>query len=143
MVLLVSLRKTRRSGSSYGKGRSNTALTTLKMAVFAPIPSASASTTINVIPGFFNNIRAPYRTSCQSVCIFLLPDSRLPSVPHIRAWYLVLCVLFALYTFRVTSKACSIKETKHQDQSTKLVLIHISAPPTDRPWLPVAPECSR
>jgi hypothetical protein len=29
------------------------------MAVFAPMPSASVSTAINVKPGFFNNIRAP------------------------------------------------------------------------------------
>jgi hypothetical protein len=29
------------------------------MAVFAPMPSASVNTAINVNPGFFNNIRAP------------------------------------------------------------------------------------
>jgi hypothetical protein len=47
------------SGSLYGNGRSNTALTTLKIAVFAPMPSASVMTAIKVKPGFFNNIRAP------------------------------------------------------------------------------------
>jgi hypothetical protein len=34
-------------------------LTTLKIAVFAPTPSASVTTAINVKPEFFNNIRAP------------------------------------------------------------------------------------
>jgi hypothetical protein len=41
----------------------------LKIAVFAPIPSASVNTAIAVNPGFFANIRSPYRASCQSVCI--------------------------------------------------------------------------
>jgi hypothetical protein len=40
-------------------GRSSTASTTLKMAVFAPMPSASVSTAINVKPGCLSNIRAP------------------------------------------------------------------------------------
>src|SRR6266481_805391 len=60
---------TSRSGSSNGSGRSNTAFTTLKMAVFAPIPRARVSTTINVKPGFFASIRKLYRKSSQSVCI--------------------------------------------------------------------------
>jgi hypothetical protein len=30
-----------------------------KIAVFAPMPSASVITAIKVKPGFFNNIRAP------------------------------------------------------------------------------------
>jgi hypothetical protein len=34
-------------------------LTTLKMAVFAPMPKASVITAINVKPGFFHNIRVP------------------------------------------------------------------------------------
>jgi hypothetical protein len=34
-------------------------LTTLKIAVFAPIPSASVTTTINVKLGFFIKSRAP------------------------------------------------------------------------------------
>jgi hypothetical protein len=34
-------------------------LTKLKIAVFAPMPSASVMIAINVKPGFFNNIRAP------------------------------------------------------------------------------------
>jgi hypothetical protein len=40
-------------------GLSNTALTTLKIAVFAPMPSANVNTAIAVKPGFFNNIRTP------------------------------------------------------------------------------------
>src|SRR6266513_5015913 len=49
--------RTSRSGSRYGSGRSNTALTTLKMAVFAPMPSASVSTATAVKPGFFRSWR--------------------------------------------------------------------------------------
>src|SRR5438034_11846465 len=49
--------RTSRSGSRYGSGRSNTALTTLKMAVFATMPSASVSTATAVKPGFFSNWR--------------------------------------------------------------------------------------
>src|SRR5438477_5887730 len=46
-----------RSGSRYGSAFSNTALTTLKMAVFAPMPSARVSTATAVKPGFFTSWR--------------------------------------------------------------------------------------
>jgi hypothetical protein len=36
-----------------------TAFTTLKIAVFAPMPSASVITATVVTPGFFSNMRAP------------------------------------------------------------------------------------
>ena len=36
-----------------GSGRSSTAFTTLKIAVFAPMPSARTRTTIAVNPGLF------------------------------------------------------------------------------------------
>src|SRR2546425_1147383 len=49
--------RTSRSGSRYGRGCNNTALTTLKIAVFAPMPSASVSTATAVKPGFFNSSR--------------------------------------------------------------------------------------
>ncbi len=48
---------TSRPGSLNGGGRSSTALTTLKIAAFAPMPSASVSTTTVVKPGFFSNWR--------------------------------------------------------------------------------------
>jgi DNA-binding GntR family transcriptional regulator len=35
------------------------AIVTLKIAVFAPMPSASVTTAIKVYPGFWRNIRAP------------------------------------------------------------------------------------
>ena len=41
----------------------------LKMAAFAPIPSASVSAATAANPGFFNSPRTPYRTSCQRVPI--------------------------------------------------------------------------
>jgi len=39
--------------------RSNTALTTLKMAVFAPIPNASVITAMMEKTGFFASMRMP------------------------------------------------------------------------------------
>src|SRR5262245_52061809 len=48
-------------------GLSSTALTTLNMAVFAPMPNASIKTAIKVNPGCFSNIRAPKRRSCHQV----------------------------------------------------------------------------
>ena len=42
---------TRRSGSSYGSGRSSTALATLKIAVLAPMPSAIVATAATVKTG--------------------------------------------------------------------------------------------
>ncbi len=41
---------TSRSSSGYGSGRNNIVFTTLKMAVFAPIPSASATIATTVTP---------------------------------------------------------------------------------------------
>src|SRR5213075_1194318 len=48
---------TSRPGSLNGGGRSSTALNTLKIAVFAPMPSASVSTATAVKPGFFSSWR--------------------------------------------------------------------------------------
>jgi hypothetical protein len=66
---LLPQKRANRSGCGNGSGRNSVALTTLKIAVFAPIPSASIITASAVKPGFFHNIRAPYRRSCSSVCI--------------------------------------------------------------------------
>ena len=46
--------------------RSSTPRTTPKMAVLAPIPSASVSTATSVKPGVRSSPRTPYRTSCTS-----------------------------------------------------------------------------
>src|SRR5437016_12312887 len=46
-----------RFGSLNGGGRSSTALITLKMAVLAPMPSASVSTATVAKPGFLNSWR--------------------------------------------------------------------------------------
>ena len=56
----------RRSG--YGRGRSMTASTTLKIAVFAPMPSASVSTTAAVKAGALRSARTAYRKSCSRPC---------------------------------------------------------------------------
>jgi hypothetical protein len=50
---------TMRSAFRYGKRRNNTLSTTLKIAVLAPMPSASVITTMAVKPGCFNNPRTP------------------------------------------------------------------------------------
>jgi hypothetical protein len=50
--------RTRRSGSSNGSGRSRTAFTTLKIAPFAPMPSASVATATAVKPGAWRSRRS-------------------------------------------------------------------------------------
>src|SRR5881392_1092057 len=52
-----SLSQTSCPDAGYGSGRSSTAFTTLKMAVFAPMPSARVSTATAVKPGFFSSWR--------------------------------------------------------------------------------------
>jgi len=63
-VLWVIRRHTSKAlGCAKGKGRRRTPLTRLKMAVLAPIPSASVSTATAVKPGFLISMRAPKRKS--------------------------------------------------------------------------------
>src|SRR5262245_50343259 len=57
-------RKTSLPGSWNGSGRSSAALTTLKIAVLAPLPSASVSTATAAKPGAFVRPRQAYATSC-------------------------------------------------------------------------------
>jgi hypothetical protein len=57
-----------RFGSWNGAGRSSTALMTLKIAVFAPMPSASVSTATAVKPGFLSNCRQANRRSFMLRC---------------------------------------------------------------------------
>src|SRR3989454_12001952 len=60
---------TSRPGSLNGSGRRRTALTTLKIAVFAPMPSASVSTATAVKPGFFSNWRKANLRSFITQCL--------------------------------------------------------------------------
>src|SRR5580704_6159965 len=60
---------TSRLGSRKGMGRSNTALTTLKIAVFAPIPSTRAKSAIALKLGLFQSIRTAKRRSLQRLSI--------------------------------------------------------------------------
>jgi hypothetical protein len=48
-----------RLGSSMGNGFSNTAFTTVKMALFGPMPNASASMATALKPGFRRSDRNP------------------------------------------------------------------------------------
>ena len=54
---------TRRSASGNGSGFRSTLLTTLKMAVLAPIPSARVTSVASVKAGVRSRRRAAYRTS--------------------------------------------------------------------------------
>jgi hypothetical protein len=49
---------TRRSASGYGSGRSRTAFTTLKIALLAPMPTASVATATSVKPGAWRSRRS-------------------------------------------------------------------------------------
>src|SRR3954470_4728097 len=62
-------RRTSRSAFLYGSGCSRTALTTEKMAAFAPIPSARAATATRLKRGFLNTARKAYFRSAASPCI--------------------------------------------------------------------------
>src|SRR5215207_1441001 len=67
---------------SYANGRSSSALTTEKMVVFAPTPSATASTATAVNPGFFHSIRAAKPKSRQRVIYLLRSTSFVPEGDH-------------------------------------------------------------
>src|SRR5215469_4675399 len=57
-----------------GRGRSKTAFTTEKIAVFAPIPKATVKTDTTANPRFFARFLNPNRKSCQNE--FIAPPSR-------------------------------------------------------------------
>src|SRR6266542_4676495 len=65
--------QTSRSGSGKGNGWSKTALTRLKIAVFAPMPRAKAIKATNVKPGRFARLLIPCRMSRNRVSIKLFP----------------------------------------------------------------------
>src|SRR5437868_4955039 len=56
---------TRRSDSGKGSDRSSTLFTTLKTAVFTPMPRPRASSAATVKPGLRPNVRMAYRASRQ------------------------------------------------------------------------------
>ena len=60
---------TKRSGSDTGNGFSSTVLTIEKIAVVAPIPSASAATAVMVNPGLLRNIRIECLASLRKAFI--------------------------------------------------------------------------
>ena len=55
-----------RSELRTGNGFRNTALVKVKMALLAPIPSASDSSATSVNPGLFASVRKAYLKSCQT-----------------------------------------------------------------------------
>src|SRR5580700_11180239 len=63
---VLNVKMTNRSGSFTGGGRSRTAFTKLKIAVLAPIPSASERTATSVNPGDRRNPRRAYRISAST-----------------------------------------------------------------------------
>src|SRR5262249_18697560 len=67
-------RRTRRSGSPNGSGRSSTPSTSEKIAVVTPMPTASMNTTVKVKPRAFPSWRSEKRRSCQNVYIRILVE---------------------------------------------------------------------
>src|SRR5882757_2105310 len=64
---LLSCRATSRSGCGNGRGFSRTPFTMEKIAVLAPIPSASVTMATMVKPRLFHNTRAPKRISLHNI----------------------------------------------------------------------------
>ena len=60
-----------RSASGYGSGFSRTTLITEKMAVLAPIPSASAAMAMAVKPGLLRKTRKACRRSASRFSILI------------------------------------------------------------------------
>ena len=80
--IIVLQTKTSLPGSLYGSGCRSTELTTEKIALWAPMASASVNTATTVKPGFFHSLRAAKRMSRQHV-------SRKDSQPAVRTTSLV------------------------------------------------------
>src|SRR5215204_1563731 len=78
--------RTRRSASWNGSGLSSAASMTEKMAVFAPMPSASVNTATAANPGCLARVRTAYRTSFKRVLIVLTPFSRGRRTLDDRRW---------------------------------------------------------
>ena len=66
----VFMNNTMRSGSGTATGFSSTALTTEKIAVFAPMPSVSAATAASVNAGALIRVRMVYRRSLSSSSMY-------------------------------------------------------------------------
>ena len=66
--------RTSRPGSWYGNGRSNTVLTTLKIAVVAPMPSAMVTIAVAAKPGLLRRVRA--------ACARSLPNDAMRTAPE-------------------------------------------------------------
>src|SRR5882762_4159503 len=73
---------TSRSGFSTGMGWKKTALTTVKIAVLAPMPRASVTTATMVNPGDLRKPRNAYRMSCPMLVTILLFPSDLKDAPR-------------------------------------------------------------
>src|SRR5688572_2905603 len=75
VVADVSQIVTRRSGSEYGNGRSSVASTRAKIALLAPMPSASVAAATIVKAGALRSWRQANDTSCRSSSIMAaLPE---------------------------------------------------------------------
>src|SRR6266404_5860140 len=66
-------------------GRSNTAFTTLKIAVLAPMPSTNASSAMPVNPRLFQSIRPPNRRSFQKLSMGVVRCKWFANVSYCKA----------------------------------------------------------
>jgi hypothetical protein len=69
LFVFVALNVTSLSGSGYGSGRSRTVSTTLNIATFAPIPSASVRMATMAKAGAFDSDRRAWRNSATTAVI--------------------------------------------------------------------------
>src|SRR5215213_1907331 len=88
---VASLNRTNSSGFSTGSDFSITVLTSVKIAVLAPMPSASVSTAIAAKPFRFNNPRSPYRMSLNKFSMIIaVPNyfaiGRAPEEQHVYSF---------------------------------------------------------
>src|SRR6266571_394189 len=84
---------TSREMSFTGNGCRRIALTTVKIVVFAPIPSASDNIATALNPGLFSSTLAPCFTSCQNVSILpsqLELKAHAPFTATLRLWRQIL-----------------------------------------------------
>src|ERR1700722_9797595 len=131
-------------GSLTGIVRSRIASISWKIAVFAPIPSASDSTPTSVNPGESRSCRIPNRKSCQNDRIpippLLAPTGAL-SHEHRQVHQHKISVPSALLGFLCDMRVfCVRRGGFHVFDFDFVALTHHEAPSTDPTVPPVAPE---
>ena len=82
--IVVNLNASPYESGKHGRGWISTELTTVKIATFAPMPSASVTAAIDVNPGRRARPRAAIRKSLNTFVIFSQPPIRIPRISVFR-----------------------------------------------------------